>query len=122
FSMEGEPDQHFDCLVLDAFSGDAIPTHRLTDDAVKWCERHLARGGVCCVHVSNRFLDLEAVVATAAKELGWRAAVFDTEWTDEMRYPTTWVLLGPDPAMIKELERNGEGKVLESPRKFTPWT
>jgi SAM-dependent methyltransferase len=121
-SMEGEPDQHFDCLVLDAFSGDAIPTHLLTAEAFQLYKRHLAPSGVVCVHVSNRFLDLQAVVATAAKQLGWRAAVFDTEWTDAMRYPTSWVLLGPDPAIIQQLERNGEGKLLEAPRKFTPWT
>jgi hypothetical protein len=122
-SMAAEPDdQRFDCLVLDAFSGDAIPTHLLTNEAFDLYRRHLSPNGVVCVHVSNRFLDLEAVVASAAKRLGWRAAVFDAEWTDAMRYPTTWVILGPDPAIVHQLELNGEGKLLEAPRRFTPWT
>ena len=32
-SLEREPPQHFDVLVLDAFSGDAIPVHLLTQEA-----------------------------------------------------------------------------------------
>jgi hypothetical protein len=121
-SIQAEPDQRFDCLVLDAFSGDAIPTHLLTAEAFELYKSRLVPSGVVCVHVSNRFIDLEAVVATAAKRLGWRAALFDTDWTDAMRYPTSWVILGPDPAIIRQLELNGEGKLLEAPRQFTPWT
>jgi spermidine synthase len=123
FSMAAEPaDLRLDCLVLDAFSGDAIPSHLLTAEAFELYKKHLAPHGVICVHVSNRFLDLEAVVATAAKRLGWRAALFDSDETEMMGYSATWVLLGPDSAVIRQLERNGKGKLLEPPRRFTPWT
>jgi SAM-dependent methyltransferase len=121
-SMAAEPDQHFDALVLDAFSGDAIPSHLLTAEAFELYRRHLVPTGVICVHVSNRFIDLQAVVAAAARRLGWRAALFESELTDTMRYPASWVVLGPDPAVIQQLERNGEGKPLEAPARFTPWT
>ena len=42
-SLESEPPQKFDLLVLDAFSGDAIPTHLLTREAFDIYQRHLAR-------------------------------------------------------------------------------
>jgi hypothetical protein len=121
-SMAAEPVQPYDCLVLDAFSGDAIPTHLLTTEAFELYKAHLAPSGVICVHVSNHFLDLEAVVATAAKQLGWRAALFEADEREDMCYPASWVILGPDPAIIQRLERNGEGKLLEPPKHFTPWT
>lgn len=60
-----------DVLVLDAFSGDAIPTHLLTREAFELYEQRLAPGGVLCVHVSNRHLRLEPVVARLADEAGW---------------------------------------------------
>jgi len=40
-SLEREPDQNFDVLILDAFSSDAIPTHLLTREAFDIYERHL---------------------------------------------------------------------------------
>jgi spermidine synthase len=124
-SMAAEPDDdatRYDCLVLDAFSGDAIPSHLLTTEAFEMYQRRLSPHGVICVHVSNRYIDLEAVVASAAGRLGWRAALFEAEWTDIMRYPASWVVLGPDPALIQQLELNGEGKLLAPPTRFTPWT
>jgi SAM-dependent methyltransferase len=99
-SMAAERDDdatRYDCLVLDAFSGDAIPTHLLTTEAFEMYKRRLSPHGVICVHVSNRYLDLEAVVATAARQLGWRAALFDADWTEAMRYPASWVVLAPIP-------------------------
>lgn len=57
--VRGEP---FDVLVLDAFSGDAIPVHLLTREAMRIYRRHLATDGVIIIHVSNDFLDLPPVV------------------------------------------------------------
>lgn len=61
--------QHFDILILDAFSGDAIPVHLLTSEAMELYFRHL-RGpdSVIAVHISNRAVDLTPVLrAFAAK-------------------------------------------------------
>ena len=54
--------QDFDLLVLDAFSGDSIPIHLLTQEAFDIYLRHLAPEGALAVHVSNRHLDLAPVV------------------------------------------------------------
>ncbi len=52
-SLEREPPQHFDLLVLDAFNSDAIPVHLLTKEAFAIYERHLKTNGIIAVHVSN---------------------------------------------------------------------
>jgi spermidine synthase len=52
----------FDILVIDAFSGDSIPTHLLTEEAWQLYWKILAPGGVLAVHLSNKYLDLIPVV------------------------------------------------------------
>ncbi len=65
----------YDVLVMDAFSSDAIPIHLLTVEAIADQMRTVAPGGVIAYHVSNRYLDLEPVVAAAAFELGYVAII-----------------------------------------------
>jgi len=67
--LESETGRMFDLLVVDAFSGDAIPVHLLTEEAFGLYARHLAPGGVIAVHVSNQYLDLMPVVEAAAERL-----------------------------------------------------
>ncbi|MDA1016613.1 MAG: fused MFS/spermidine synthase, partial [Planctomycetota bacterium] len=57
-SMERETSQRLDVLVLDAFSGDSIPTHLLTKEAFDVYLRHLNADGVIAVHISNKHVDL----------------------------------------------------------------
>ncbi|HVO61543.1 MAG TPA: hypothetical protein VMT53_11445 [Terriglobales bacterium] len=55
--------QNFDVLVLDAFSGDAVPAHLLTREAFETYWRHLnSNGGVIAVHVSSRHINLLPVL------------------------------------------------------------
>ena len=59
-----------DFLALDAFTSDAIPVHLLTEEAFRTYVRVLAPEGVLAVHISNRHLDLEPVVAALADRTG----------------------------------------------------
>ncbi len=68
-SMEREPPQSYDVLVLDAFSGDAIPVHLLNKEAFDLYQQRLKPQGVIAVHISNRHLDLTPVVVGLAKHL-----------------------------------------------------
>jgi hypothetical protein len=61
--LEREAVQNFDLLAIDAFSGDSIPTHLLTIEAMQAYLRHLKSDGVLAVHITNRYLDLRPVVA-----------------------------------------------------------
>ncbi len=63
----------FDLIVVDAFSGDAIPMHLLTAEAGEVYRQRLAPGGILALHISNRALNLEPVARGLAKYLGWQA-------------------------------------------------
>ena len=69
-SLDREPADRFSVIVLDAFNSDAIPVHLLTREALAVYRRALAPGGVLLFHVSNRYLDLEPVLARLAEEAG----------------------------------------------------
>ena len=95
-SLEREPSQQFDLLALDAFSGDAIPVHLLTREAFAMYDRHLKTNGVIAVHISNKSLDLEPVLANVARECHYHMAVIESN-TDAappvLEAHATWVLL-----------------------------
>lgn len=69
-SLRRAPPAHYDLLVVDAFSSDAIPTHLLTREAMAGYLDKLAPDGVLVIHISNRFMDLEPVVAALARDAG----------------------------------------------------
>ncbi len=71
-SMEAEPPQNFDFLIMDAFSSDAVPVHLLTKEAFEIYQRHLKPDGVILVNISNRYLDLRPVVENAARAFGFQ--------------------------------------------------
>lgn len=83
-----------DLLVLDAFSGDAIPLHLLTREAFKTYFARLRPGGALAVHVSNQFVDLEPLVHGLAIDSGKYAVVIEN-WADEKSgvEDSAWVLV-----------------------------
>jgi hypothetical protein len=94
-SIEREPvDERFDILALDAFSGDAVPTHLLTREAFEIYLRHMAPGGIIAVHISNRHLDLEPVVVGLANWFGLKMVSHITDASaDGIQFNTNWILL-----------------------------
>jgi hypothetical protein len=86
--------QAYDVLVLDAFSGDAIPVHLLTVEALTLYDRALADDGILAIHVSNRFLDLRPVVRGLAARLGFEALeIFRDSDYRSRTAANTWMLL-----------------------------
>ncbi len=69
-SIAREPDAAFDLIIVDAFTSDAVPVHLLTREALELYVRKLAPGGRIAFNVSNRYLDLAAVIDATARELG----------------------------------------------------
>jgi predicted O-methyltransferase YrrM len=67
-SLARAPDGAYDLIILDAFSSDAVPIHLLTSEALGVYLRKLAPGGTIVYHLSNRYLNLEPVVAAIARE------------------------------------------------------
>jgi spermidine synthase len=82
-SLEREPDQRFDVLVMDAFSGDSVPVHLVTREAFALYFRHLAPGGILAVNTSNRHLDLTPVMERNAAWFRKIALQYDFEVDEE---------------------------------------
>ena len=78
-NLDREKPQNFDVLVLDAFSGDAIPMHLLTVEAFAIYLRHLAPEGVIAVHISNQHFSLGPVVdaVSHAHQLEYTAVLLE---------------------------------------------
>ena len=122
--LERESDQHFDLLVMDAFSGDSVPTHLLTLEAMATYLRHLKRDGLLAVNISNRYLDLRPVVAAAAHHYGRTAII--VECHPDPGHPfclySVWILVMP-PERVASLPEALQSASLLAPRPgFAPWT
>ncbi len=68
-SLEKKTDQRFDVLIIDAFTGDAIPAHLLTVEAFKIYLGKLGENGLIAVNVSNRHADLRQVIEGVCNNL-----------------------------------------------------
>jgi SAM-dependent methyltransferase len=67
-SLAGEADGTFALIVVDAFSGDAIPVHLISREAIELYRRKLAPGGIMAFHISNQYLNLAGVLGNLARD------------------------------------------------------
>lgn len=117
----------FDILAVDAFSSDAIPLHLMTKEAFQTYMRTLSPEGVLLVHVSNRYLDLEPVVAAIAEDLGLKARTLtyqpDSAQSSAGETASIWIAItASDVAMQKLRDQGGywhQIRPLESARAWT---
>lgn len=101
-----ESSRAFDAILLDAFGSDAVPVHLLTREALGIYRTRLRRGGWLAFNLSNRYLDLEPVVAALAASEGLvcriRADldVSRRETAATGKQPTIWAVMAePDTAL-----------------------
>jgi SAM-dependent methyltransferase len=104
-SIAAQPPQSFDILAIDAFSSDAVPMHLLTREALGVYARALKPGGILMMHVSNRYLDLEPVIAEGARRGGWQAAALDHERSDQYLndHPSLWIAMTRERQTMEDL-------------------
>jgi spermidine synthase len=103
--LEQERNQQFDVLAVDAFSGDSIPVHLLTMEAITLYFSHLKPDGILAFHVSNLYLDLPQIIEKAGKALDKHTLVVVNQ-EDETRkiYQAEWVLMASNPAVFNTPE------------------
>jgi hypothetical protein len=88
----GQP-QQFDVLVVDAFSGDAIPMHLLTKECAEVYWAHLERDGILAVHISNRYVNLRPVVRKLAELHGKQVQLYTHQSRRRGASFSNWVLI-----------------------------
>jgi hypothetical protein len=120
-SIENEEPQQYDLLVLDAFSGDAIPTHLLTREAMEQFLRHMQPDGIIAVHVSNLHFDLRPVVAALADEFQLATVAIDDRGRERPGdLSSRWILLSRDSAVLKH--PRFENGITTPPERRVLWT
>jgi SAM-dependent methyltransferase len=122
--LELEPDQHFDMLVMDAFSGDSVPVHLITREAFRTYFRHLKPNGILAVNISNTYLNLEPVMERAANAFGKVALAyhFTADEDDAFCFSCSWALIMDGAAASAHPELQKDAKVLRPGRPFRIWT
>lgn len=126
-SLQRAAPDSYDLLVLDAFSSDSIPVHMLTREAIGLYLSRLRAGGILAVHISNRYLELEPVLAALAGSSGLyglssRDRHVPPEDAARGRTAAQWVVLSTEPEKITSLRDEGGWKPLQGEPRVHPWT
>ncbi|MGC2696051.1 MAG: fused MFS/spermidine synthase [Candidatus Angelobacter sp.] len=122
-SMEVEPPQRFDVIAVDAFSGDAIPVHLLTAEAMKLYQRHMQPGAILAFHVSNSYLDLAPVVQEEAEHAGLSAVMVSNRNDPETGgYAADWVLVTANKSFLDLQEMKAASEAIDPKPGLRLWT
>ena len=98
------PEERYDVILVDAFSSDAIPVHLLTREALRLYFDLLGPRGILALHISNRYLRLEPVVAALAED-GRYARMVQHGDTGDVRggAEASWAILARRPEDFGEM-------------------
>lgn len=126
-SLAREPSSMFDLFVVDAFSSDAIPVHLLTREALHLYMQHLDAHGVIAFHISNRFMQLEPLIAELTRNAGLIARVqIDYNVTPEQlhagKIPSQWVFAARSAGDLGALAGDSRWRPLDRTPRSSVWT
>lgn len=118
-----ETDKSYDLVIVDAFSSDAIPVHLLTAEALRLYTSKIKDDGTVLLHISNRYLDLEQVLAATLPTISGLHALTIEDHNDDGYEVTgsTVVLLAKDWNVIDRFRAAPGARNLPEP-KVKPWT
>lgn len=85
-TLSREPDGSFDLLLIDAFTSDAVPVHLMTAEALQLYADKIAPDGIALLHISNRYLDLEGVIAATLAKVPQLKALVIEDFTADGTY------------------------------------
>jgi hypothetical protein len=104
-SLEREAPRRYDVLAIDAFSGDSIPMHLITREAMAVYMKHLAPDGALVFQATNRYIDIAPVVYALAQEYGMTAVMVsdDPPESEDDRFwlaSTDQIIVTRNPAIL----------------------
>ncbi|SOD03321.1 hypothetical protein SAMN05216486_11016 [bacterium JGI 053] len=121
-SLTHAPPHKYDLILVDAFNSDAIPVHLLTREAIGVYLDKLAPGGIIALHLSNRYLDLEPVVAALARERGMAARVGTSTLSGFFFSASTWAVMARSDADLGTLSADARWPQAQTRRGVPAWT
>jgi hypothetical protein len=126
-SLRAEPAGEFGLLVLDAFSGDSVPVHLVTREALRLYLEKIDAHGVLLFHVSNRYLDLRPVLDALAKDANLVALTEDDLIvSDEAlrggKLPSRWVAMARCAEDLGPIAHDPRWQALSTDKPLSVWT
>ncbi|HAY82697.1 MAG TPA: hypothetical protein DCY79_23050 [Planctomycetaceae bacterium] len=126
-TMQEAPEHGYDLIFMDAFSSDAIPVHLVTREAVQIYLSKLSAEGVLVFNITNRFVDLEQVVAALAEDAD--LVCLSCPGTDISQVESKnggaachFMMLARDLDHLRDLPSDPRWKLLGKPTGVEPWT
>jgi hypothetical protein len=125
--LQEAPDHSFGLLVVDAFTGDSIPTHLLTEEALRLYQSKLKPNGILAFNISNTYLDLEPVLGNIATKLGQTAYVWnDHDVSDEDasggKFGSSWLVMASSDQQLQKLLAHGDWRPCRTLDTIGIWT
>lgn len=124
-SLNNISDKRYDIIIVDAFSGDSIPVHLLTIEAISQYREHISNNGIILFHLSNRYLDLIPILFANSKAINSFACERSNARTpDGDAFTSNWVALTWDKDIFNKLvsELKWKRPNPNAIKKFRPWT
>ncbi len=125
-SLANEQEGKFDLIVMDAFSSDSVPTHLLTEEALKLYFKKLKPNGILAFHITNRHFLLKKVLSIHAEHLKLAALLQEFKPINAMPLvvATDWVVMANSPKTLEPLANSRLGSWQKMPLYFDmqPWT
>lgn len=122
--LQQEPDKGFDLLVIDVFSGDAIPTHMITKEALELYLTKLKPRGVIAINITNQRLDLEPIIKNVADSLRLHSLI-RRNWTyvwNGSGFTSHWVMISKDKKDLALLDLNPNWQTLNNNGTKVVWS
>jgi hypothetical protein len=124
--LRGAPDSSYDLIVLDAFSGDMIPMHLMTREAIALYVSKLAPGGMMAFHISNIYMQLGPTLGALAHDAGLvclrRDDLATQAQSDAGKLSSSWVVMARSRSDLGLLATDPRWMPVNVPSKTQVWT
>ncbi len=123
-TMTKEKNGSFDLIIVDAFSSDAVPIHLMTAEAIRLYLDKVSERGVVVLHISNRYLDLDAVLGATIKLVPGAHGLIISDDTADGSYASTSstvAVFAKSPEALEPFRKLTELRELDA-KGVRPWT
>lgn len=122
-SIAKQPDGEFDVIMLDAFNSDSIPAHLVSREAVRMYMQKLKPDGLILFHVSNRYMNVEALASAVALDAGLQALVrYDDDEEPTGKASSDYVVAAKHSEDFGTLQDHMLWSAVEKPAGVQAWT
>ncbi|MBT7610365.1 MAG: fused MFS/spermidine synthase [Bacteriovoracaceae bacterium] len=124
-NLQSKQDKSFDLLIMDAFSSDSVPTHLITLEAMRLYLKKLKNDGVLIFNISNRYLNLNKILLSAAIKLNIPHLTQLKKFSDKRlgKSHSSWFLMSKNQKIIDQLKSKKSWTTMDPKKnKIRVWT